>query len=241
MKAIGAAGPALAIALAGWAVLLWTTLDMGHPLVQLTMPASPRWTPAETAAVLALWVTMMAAMMLPSALPMLRCFGQLSRRAGQPMQGLAFLAAYLTVWSLGGAVAAGLQWALQRLDWINPMLTLQSRLPAAAVLLGAGAWQFTPWKHRCLSDCQHPLGFLMVHWQAGTAGAWRMGWRHGVRCVGCCGPVMTVLFVVGAMSLPWMVALAALVAAEKGLRLPALPQLLGAVLVSAGALTLLRA
>ena len=34
----------LVLSVSGWAALAWMALDMGHPLVQLAMPASSNWT-----------------------------------------------------------------------------------------------------------------------------------------------------------------------------------------------------
>lgn len=42
-----------------------------------------------------------------------------------------------------------------------------------------------------------------------------MGVRHGAYCLGCCWALMLVLFVVGAMNLAWVAALALLVLLEK--------------------------
>jgi len=44
-----------------------------------------------------------------------------------------------------------------------------------------------------------------------------MGLRHGVFCLGCCWALMALLFVLGVMSLLWIVTLTLLVLAEKAL------------------------
>ena len=90
---------ALALSVGAWAALAWLALDMGHPLAQLTMPASPHWSAANVAAVLVMWAVMMAAMMLPSALPMVHTFARLGRDgAGEASaRARAFVAAYLVV------------------------------------------------------------------------------------------------------------------------------------------------
>jgi predicted metal-binding membrane protein len=86
---------------------------------------------------------------------------------------------------------------------------------SAALLVIAGVFQFSPIKLACLRACRSPLGFLMNDWSDGLLGAWRMGMRHGLYCIGCCWGLMALLFVGGAMNLLWIVALAALVAIEK--------------------------
>jgi len=76
-------------------------------------------------------------------------------------------------------------------------------------------YEFTPAKHACLRRCRSPLGFLMGNWRDGRAGALRMGIVHGAWCVGCCWLLMAALFALGAMSLAWMIVIAALIAVEK--------------------------
>ena len=55
----------------------------------------------------------------------------------------------------------------------------------------------------------------MTNWRDGAAGAFRMGTRHGMFCLGCCWALMIVLFAVGVMNLAWVAALAVLVLIEK--------------------------
>ena len=73
----------LALSLIGWAFLAWIALDMGHPVAQLTMPGSSSWSAANVLAIWLMWALMMAAMMLPSALPMILTFVQLALRSGE--------------------------------------------------------------------------------------------------------------------------------------------------------------
>ena len=98
----------LALVLMGWTFLAWTVLDMGHPLVQLMMPMSARWGVASAAAILAMWAIMMAAMMLPSALPMLLQFVDLARRRGEAARGRAIVGGYLLVWLVFSMAATAL-------------------------------------------------------------------------------------------------------------------------------------
>src|SRR5258705_8684868 len=88
----------------------------------------------------------------------------------------------------------------------------------AGVLVAAGFFQFPPLKHICLRHCRSPLGFLMGHWRAGWRGGLVLGWAHACYCLGCCGALMVVLVVAGAMGLPWVLAIACVVAAEKLVR-----------------------
>jgi predicted metal-binding membrane protein len=229
----------LAASVAGWAALAWLALDMGHPLAQLTMPGWSQWTLANVVAVLAMWAIMMAAMMLPSALPMTLTFVHLSTCEGEPARGRLFVAAYLLVWIAFSAAATALQWALQALDWVDPMIVSTSRPLTVVLLLVAGAYQFSPLKKLCLARCRAPMPFLLGEWKPGPWGAFRMGGRHGVLCLGCCWALMVLLFVGGAMNIAWVAALSVAVAIEKlaphGDRIAAL---LGLVLIAAGVVRL---
>ena len=79
----------------------------------------------------------------------------------------------------------------------------------------AGVFQLTPLKDACLSNCRSPLGFFMTEWRGGSGGAFRMGLKHGIMCVGCCWALMALLFVMGVMNLAWVAALSAFVLIEK--------------------------
>lgn len=226
----------LALVVLAWGLLAWLAFDMGGPLARLIMPATASWAPAAGLAIWAMWAVMMAAMMLPSALPMISAFAEVSARNREAARSRAFVAAYLLVWSLFSTLATALQWALQAAGWTNPMMESTSAPLTAALLLIAGVYQFSPLKRLCLSRCRTPLGFLLGEWRPGLAGAWRMGLRHGLSCLGCCWALMALLFVGGAMNLAWVAALALLVAVEK--LLPGgegLARLLGLVLIAAGA------
>jgi predicted metal-binding membrane protein len=226
----------LALALLAWAGLAWLAFDMGHPLAQLTMPMSPQWSTANLLAIVAMWAVMMAAMMLPSALPMVQAFVALGRRNGQHGRSRQFVGAYLLVWSIFSVAAAAAQWLLQAVGWVNPMIVSTSALPSGALLLVAGAYQFSPLKRICLARCRTPMGFLVGEWRDGRFGGFDMGWRHGLFCLGCCWALMALLFVGGVMNLAWIAALSIVVAVEKlaphGERVATL---LGLVLLGAGA------
>ena len=83
----------------------------------------------------------------------------------------------------------------------------------------AGVYQFTPLKYHCLDKCRAPLGFIMGHWRGRRPRreALRLGLHHGLFCLGCCWSLMLLMFTVGVGSLGWMLALGAVMAAEKNL------------------------
>lgn len=230
----------LAISVIGWLFLAWIAVDMSQPFAQLTMPDSSQWGAASVLAIWTMWALMMAAMMLPSALPMILTFVDLGVRTAEPARGRSFVAAYLFVWFAFSAGATAAQWVLQAMGWVNPMIVSSSALLTALLLLIAGAYQFSRLKQVCLSRCRTPMGFLLGEWRAGVYGAFVMGVRHGLFCVGCCWALMALLFVGGVMNLTWVAALSITVAIEKlAPRGERLASALGLGLIAAGLVKLL--
>jgi predicted metal-binding membrane protein len=205
----------LGISAAAWGILAWLALDMSTPLAQLVMPMTGDWSGANLIAVWGMWSVMMVAMMLPSALPMILTFAQVAQRNGERARSHAFVSAYVLVWLAFGIAATVAQWALQRWGALDAMALSASALPTAVLLVVAGLYQFSPLKRVCLASCRTPFGFLLGEWRAGVLGAFRMGLRHGLLCLGCCWALMALLFVGGAMNLAWVAALAVAVAVEK--------------------------
>jgi predicted metal-binding membrane protein len=174
--------------------------------------------PALPAAALFLlaWQVMIAAMMLPSSLPLVRLFATVSAKA--PRAGLAmaaFLAGYALVWTAFGALAFSLDTALHAAVDASPWLDRHEWLIGGSVLALAGAFQFTALKDVCLDRCRHPAAFITRYYERGVGGGLRLGVRHGAFCVGCCWALMLVMFAVGVASLLWMAALTALMVHEK--------------------------
>lgn len=218
---------ALAVILAlAWAWLL-AGAGMDMSAVEMTRMAGmdgwlmqpAAWTPAYAALIAAMWWVMMVAMMLPSAAPVLLLFARVNRKdraVDAPLVPTAlFAAGYLLAWGVFSLIASGLQWGLESLRLLSPMLETTHRWLGAGILVAAGLWQLTPLKARCLSHCRSPLGFLAQHWRAGPAGALRMGLEHGAYCIGCCWFLMALLFFGGVMNLYWIVGLSVFVLVEK--------------------------
>lgn len=166
-----------------------------------------------------IWVTMTAAMMLPSALPMVLLFSKLATESSR-RPGLAtalFVGGYLIAWTGYGLVAYALFRLVRAADPAFLAWDRAGPAVAGAVIVLAGLYQLTPAKQACLRHCRTPLSFVMHHWHAGRLGAVRMGAEHGAWCVGCCWALMLVLFAVGVMSITWMVIVATAIFAEKAL------------------------
>lgn len=182
---------------------------------------------------LATWVVMMVAMMFPSIAPVTQAFAAISRLRGQGMAAtVVFVLGYLAVWTLGGLVplAGG---ALAGRIPLAP--EAWSRLGGIVIALAA-AYQLSPLKNACLSECRSPIAFIMNHdFGRGARGAVRAGVAHGIYCLGCCGGLMAVLAVVGLMNVAWMALFALVFALEKTWRHGlALSRVAGVSLLCAG-------
>lgn len=165
---------------------------------------------------LGMWVTMMVAMMLPTIAPIVLAHRAVMRQRGRGMNAtVALVAGYLLVWSAVGVVPF---LAYKLIALVDGHAGAPAWLPVAAgaILIGAGAYQFTRWKRVCLDHCQSPLAFVATHDFAGGAiGALRAGALHGAFCLGCCWAMTAVLLAVGLMNLVWMVAIFAVFIVEK--------------------------
>jgi predicted metal-binding membrane protein len=166
-----------------------------------------------------IWVTMMAAMMLPSVAPMVLVFTRVTRerarRGGAVVPTWIFLAGYFVVWMLYGLVAYGVYRLITALD--TDVLAWERGGPyfAGIAIAAAGVYELTPLKQLCLRHCRSPLHFVLSGWRSGRVGGFRMGVEHGTYCVGCCWGLMVILFAVGVMSLLWMAVVAAVIFAQK--------------------------
>jgi predicted metal-binding membrane protein len=162
------------------------------------------------------WQAMIAAMMLPSSLPLIRMFEAVSER--QEHTGrvrAAFLGGYVFVWTAFGAQAflgdVGIHTMVDSIPWLHA----HQWVIAGGVLAMAGAFQFSELKDQCLSKCRQPGPYMMSHYQRGSAGAFRLGLGHGLYCLGCCWALMLVMFAAGVAMLWWMAALTAVMVYEK--------------------------
>jgi predicted metal-binding membrane protein len=163
------------------------------------------------------WATMMAAMMLPSFIPIALTHAGASRNAGASSPTTAtwvFACGYLLVWVGAGVFTYALIDGVRSLDlsWFTwdeggPYL-------AGGVILGAALYELTPAKSTCLRHCRNPE-LLTRRWRPGLSGALLMGLKHGGFCVGSSWALMAALFALGVMNVAWMIVVAALVAIEK--------------------------
>jgi predicted metal-binding membrane protein len=134
----------------------------------------------------ALWAAMMAAMMLPGLAPaVLRRAG----KSGAVRAVVPFVASYLVVWTLVGAL-------------IYTLYRPHGTWAAGLVVIAAGLYELTRLKQHCRRCCR-------ARTRSGG------GFEFGLYCVGSSIGLMVMLVALGVMSIPWMVAIAGLVFAQK--------------------------
>ncbi len=199
-------------------LLAWIYLiDMARGMKGMSMGAA--WSLDYFVAMLLMWIIMMVGMMVPSAIPMVLIYASVARKAARDGAPLAatgvFVTAYIVVWSLFSALATVAQWALDRAALLSPMMLLDSSILGGILLCAAGLYQLTPTKEACLKHCRSPVHFLAKAWRPGAVGAFRMGFAHGVYCLGCCWVLMCLLFFGGVMSIWWIGGLTLFVLLEK--------------------------
>ncbi len=207
----------------GWLYMFYMAWVMNNMhLIDMWMPPQSGtrvWTTWDLFMLFFMWLTMMLAMMTPTATPMVMMFATVNRQKKLKRQPYTstfiFLAGYLVAWALFSMLASAIQWPLHERGLLNPMMNSNSYLLSGTILILAGIYQWTPMKDACLYQCRTPLGFLMAAWKDGRFGAFRMGLHHGLFCVGCCWALMAVLFAVGVMNMLWVMLITVFVLLEK--------------------------
>jgi predicted metal-binding membrane protein len=198
-----------AAVLAAWtiAIVAWATgrgVALSHDaLIHSNVPLG-----AALVASLAAWQVMFAAMMVPTAAPVMARLASGARPAAA-MAG--FLGAYALVWTAFGTAAFLGDAALHRTVHRVPWLQGHRWVVAGAVLAAAGAFQLTAAKRACLASCRDPERHVRSRERRGV----RAGLAYGVACLGDCWALMLVMFAAGMANLWWMAALTALMAYEK--------------------------
>jgi predicted metal-binding membrane protein len=209
----------VAVPLVSWLWIVVMSRDMyGSMSGASAWMMTPTWDLPHLLLLWAMWAVMMAGMMLPSASALVLVYGVAARRsrsATAAWQIYALGAGYLAVWCLFSVAATALQRGLTGLLLLSPMMEPATPVLGAVLLIVAGVYQMTPLKLACLRRCRSPFGFLMSRWRAGVSGAFHIGFEHGIYCVGCCGPLMLLLFAGGVMNLAVIASLTALIAFEK--------------------------
>ncbi len=196
----------------GWAMAL-------HDMFRLPVDA------VGLAGAFAMWLIMSAAMMLPTALPAFATHDDIADYPGHRRRGAAGRGLSRCLGGFFGCCRRGAT-VLSRAGVLDGVWL------AAALLILAGAYQFSAIKDACLSKCRQPLTFFMNHWDEGPL---RMGLRLGATCLGCCWALMALGLVGGAMNLGFMALATLLMVLEKLTRGAWVPRAIGlACLTGAG-------
>jgi predicted metal-binding membrane protein len=200
--------------------------------------------PGAAASFLGMWVVMMVAMMLPSFVPMLRRYRQaVGRTRGTRLGPLTAIvgAGYFFVWTVVGMAVFPVGAALAEIEMLQPALARAAPIAVGALVLIAGALQFTAWKAYHLACCREAGLARGRTLPADARTAWRHGLRLGLHCSHCCAGPMAILLVIGVMDLRAMAVVAAAITVER--LAPAgerVARTIGAVSVAAGLFLIAR-
>lgn len=173
---------------------------------------------APTGAAVGGWALMVVAMMLPPALPLLQTVERLvSRRRSAWLLVALSTGTFVAAWTVVGVVLIAGQHVVGALaDGLS--IDHDGAWAAGAVVLGAGLYQFSSLKERCLRGCRSPRSFVLAHWQgrrSASAELVHLTAAYAGSCIGCCWALMVICFAVGTAALPVMVALTVVMAAER--------------------------
>jgi predicted metal-binding membrane protein len=124
----------------------------------------------------AAWLLMIVAMMLPTALPVVGILARIT--AGRDDAGRLLALAglgYVVAWTGFGLVAHAADAAVYTAASSSPWFATRGWVIGAVILAGAGAFQFSALKYRCLERCRTPFGFVNARWRGGSRRARRCG------------------------------------------------------------------
>ncbi len=208
-------------------------------IASLCAVSTEAWTSADLALATLMWSAMALAMMLPAGAPLLATYmdiaGAAKAKQMEVVSPSVLIAGYMSVWLMFAIAASFVQGVLAGAGALTDELHIASPIVAAFVLIGAGAWQFTPTKHQCLSKCRRPFTWFMANWSDTETGVFKLGLQQGLVCLLCCWALMGVMFVAGLMNLFWMAVLAAVMVLEKTIPNPKpLVYGVGTILIAGG-------
>jgi predicted metal-binding membrane protein len=185
-----------------------------------------------------MWAVMMAAMMLPTMVPTLKSYEDLMISAdGTRIGWIGLLVGYSFIWVIFSALITAFQLSLLSLGLVDMMGKAKSIWISSALLIIAGAFQFTRAKEVCHGVCHSPMSYFLGNWKTGFVGGLRMGLGLGAFCAGCCWLFMALGFAGGVMNFLWMGLATLFMVTEK---LPAVGHYvikpMGAILIVSGVL-----
>lgn len=225
---------AVVVSLITTSAIAWiASIDQPDMMVAMTT-----YNPLSISLFTASWTAGMAAMMFPAITPMVLMYNRLvtnreNNRDSQSsvtiqeeehgkasssfpsLKAIIFVGCYLLVWAVTG-IALLLGWSVVMNSTIMTIgnTTLIQYLYGALLII-AGAYQFTPLKRICIGYCESPMSFFMRRWRDGTLGAVNMGIYHGIYCLGCCWAYFLLMVALGWMNPLWMGLFAGIIFGEK--------------------------
>ncbi|MDE1179044.1 DUF2182 domain-containing protein [Paraburkholderia sp.] len=167
---------------------------------------------------IAMWASMMVAMMTPSLGPALWRYRRAQRDMAHTDARVACAGvAYCCVWIALGIVVFPLGAIVSALTMQFSSLACAVPFATGSVVAIAGALQLTLWKTRRLACCRTVATrcCAAASDERRAASAWRDGWRFGVRCCACCAPLTAVLLMLGVMNVRAMIGVTILITAER--------------------------
>ncbi len=223
------------------AALIGTVAEMGS--MQAGMGPASLFSWSAAGSFLVSWLSMMAAMMLPSLVPALLRYRDSILENGTFQlrdQTILAMASYFFVWELAGLPAFLLVRiaSAAEMRWMFP--NLLAGLAVGVTFLLAGLYQFTRVKASQLTCCREVRASSKSP-SPTRLDAWRYGLHLGRHCVVCCLGFMAALLVSGMTSLMAMTAAAAVITIERLVPkpVPAL-RIIGMSLLLAGMLVVAR-
>jgi predicted metal-binding membrane protein len=169
------------------------------------------------ASFIGMWFVMMTAMMLPSLTASLwRCRQAVASTSGAWNACLTTLVGvgYFSVWTVFGLAIYPLGLGLAAIEMKQPAVARAIPFAAAAIVLIAGAFQFTSFKTRHLGCCRAvPERSRPAPVDARTA--LRFGLYLGLHCIYCCAGFTAVSLVIGLMNLRAMALVTAAITVER--------------------------
>ena len=206
------------ISLLAW---MWMILAPHVHMTALIAPTLPQpdLSLQKLTVMFSMWIVMVIAMMLPTAAPMLRTYADIADAAAQKADTvipIVILASgYLLVWVLFSVMATLLQATLIAAGGLAGPSAPLTGLAAGIVLIIAGAYQFTPFKHACLVKCRNPFTLIFGQWSTKRRDIFHLGRQQGWFCLGCCWAMMLIMLVAGTMNFVWMAVLTLITIWEK--------------------------
>lgn len=200
----------------------WTTLGVLSSICAVDLSLSAY---SSFGLVALSWMLMVVGMMLPAAVPLVRqsMSSQDSPLAAKNIHtncglGIA-LAGYVLAWFGFGLFAHGFGYILNELISLSIWWSLNGWVLATIIFAAAGLYQHSATKAHFLKLCCNPQKLAHNHLEFGRHSpkfnALVFGLRYGFHCIGCCGFLMLLMFVLFPGSLAAMFFLMLLMLADR--------------------------